>query len=85
MQGVITPGTAVTLIILAGAYTFYRLDRSVAENNDGIGLVHTWLDGIIAEGEDPDVFYAKEEETRQRMKDHYELSQSPMYRTTYPE
>lgn len=85
MIALISPGGITTFILMGGFYAFYLLDRSVAKDNDGWGLLATWVDRLIDDGIDPDVYYAAIEEARQRTKEHYELAQRPIVRSSYPE
>jgi hypothetical protein len=80
-----TPGIKKTLIFLGAVFAFHLVDRRVAARNEGWGILHSFSDWLIADGEDPEIYYAKIEEVRQRTKEHYELSQRPIYRSSYPE
>ena len=80
-----TPGILKASIFVGGMYLFYLVDRSVAKKNNGWGLLHTWVDKLVTDGIDQDLYAAHMEDSRQRMKEHYELSQRPIYRTSYPE
>lgn len=66
-------------------YLLYLYDRRIAAKNNGWGPIHTFVDKVVADGMDPMVQDAQIEEQRQRMKKHYELSQRPIYRTSFPE
>ena len=64
---------------------FYLFDKRVAARNDGYGIMQWIGDKTFEKGVPPEVFSAMIEETRQQTKEHYELSQRPIVRISYPE
>ena len=80
-----SPGVFKASVFMGAMYLFYLVDRSVAKKNDGWGLLHTWIDKFVANGTDLETYYARMEDSRQWTKEHYELSQRPIYRSSYPE
>jgi hypothetical protein len=80
-----TPGVLAASIFVGGLYILYLMDRSVAKRNNGWGIIHSWIDRLVPDGCDPQVYSAMIEEQRQGTKAHYELRQPPIYRVNYPE
>ena len=64
---------------------FYLFDKRVAARNDGCGIMQWIDDKTFEKGVSPEVFSAMIEETRQQTKEHYELTQRPIVRISYPE
>ena len=82
---IMSPGVLKAMIFMGGLYLFYVTDQRVATKNNGWRILHTWIDKIVGNGIDPHVHYAAIEESRQRTKEHYELAQRRIYRSSYPE
>jgi hypothetical protein len=84
-----TRGITRTLTLFGALYAFYSLERSVARKNDGVGILHSIIERLdrkrAANEISSETYFAMIEDARQRTKEHYEFSQSPVYRTNYPE
>ena len=79
-------GVLTSLVWIAGLYTLYLYDRSVAAKDpEGRGPITNVVDFLVADGMDPALLDEKLEDARQRTLQHYRLQQRPIQRLTYPE
>jgi len=80
-----TPGILKSMALASGFYMLYLIDRRVAARNEGLGLIAGMTERIVDPGLPPHLLNALMEEARQDLKEHFELTQRPIQRLSYPE